>query len=226
MFKNRIEKILKLLDTSSIRTIEVLIPYTNEKEAKAATKRIARNQRIQLLYIYNAPYNKSLQYDDLFTVLFYERNLTDIKHCGIIDEDYFMTDIKNISKSMLHNNCLKDKLFISQNGDIKNCPSMPQNFGNIKNTSLKDALSSAGFKKYQDFTKDHIEICKDCEFRYICTDCRAYTERTHIDKDGLDKSKPLKCGYDPYTGEWEEWSLSPLKQKAIKYYGMAGFFLI
>jgi hypothetical protein len=33
-------------------------------------------------------------------------------------------------------------------------------------------------------------------------------------------SKPLKCGYNPYTCEWEEWSTHPMKQKAIEYYGM------
>ena len=97
---------------------------------------------------------------------------------------------------------------------------MPQIFGNIKNTSLEEALGQPDFKKYWNLTKDHIEVCKDCEFRYICTDCRAYTERTHTRSEGLDISKPLKCGYNPYTGEWEEWSTNPLKEKAIKHYGM------
>ena len=63
--------------------------------------------------------------------------------------------------------------------------------------------------------KDQIAVCKDCEFRYICTDCRAYKEDPEDDY-----SKPLKCGYDPYTGVWSEWSTNPLKQKAIQYYGM------
>ena len=40
------------------------------------------------------------------------------------------------------------------------------------------------------------------------------------DKNILDISKPLKCGYNPYTGEWEEWSQNPIKQKIIKYYGI------
>ncbi|MBS1775203.1 MAG: hypothetical protein JSS64_02865 [Bacteroidetes bacterium] len=31
-------------------------------------------------------------------------------------------------------------------------------------------------------------------------------------------SKPLKCGYNPYTGEWEEWSSNPLKQQTMDYY--------
>lgn len=61
-------------------------------------------------------------------------------------------------------------------------------------------------------------VCKDCEFRYICTDCRAYVE----DPDDI-LSKPLKCGYNPYTGEWSEWSTNPLKQKAIDFYGMNNF---
>jgi hypothetical protein len=33
-------------------------------------------------------------------------------------------------------------------------------------------------------------------------------------------SKPLKCGYNPYTCEWEDWSTNPLKEKAIKYYNL------
>lgn len=88
---------------------------------------------------------------------------------------------------------------------------MPESFGNIHNTSLENVIKNPEFKKYWNITKDHIETCKDCEFRYICTDCRAFTDKTH-NKDGLDTSKPLKCGYDPYTNKWEDWSKNPLKQ--------------
>ena len=115
---------------------------------------------------------------------------------------------------------LHKKISIDVDGNIRNCPSMPQSFGNIKDTTLEEALEHPDFKKYWNLTKDHIEVCKDCEFRYICTDCRAYTERTHTNAEGLDISKPLKCGYNPYTGEWEEWSTNPLKEKAIEFYGM------
>jgi SPASM domain peptide maturase of grasp-with-spasm system len=96
---------------------------------------------------------------------------------------------------------------------------MPQSFGNIKDTTLEEALNHPDFKKYWNVTKDMIQVCKDCEFRHICTDCRAYTERTYFERD-IDLSKPLKCGYNPYTNEWAEWSTNPLKQKAIEFYGM------
>ena len=90
---------------------------------------------------------------------------------------------------------------------------MKESFGNIKATTLVEALNKEGFKKYWNITKDKIKICQDCQFRYVCTDCRAYIE------DPSDKySKPLKCGYDPNTGKWEEWSTNPLKQKAIEHY--------
>jgi hypothetical protein len=54
----------------------------------------------------------------------------------------------------------------------------------------------------------------------MCSDCRAYVENPN---DLY--SKPLKCGYDPYTTKWEEWSTHPLKQDAINYYGLGKFFV-
>lgn len=92
---------------------------------------------------------------------------------------------------------------------------MSEIIGNIKDTTFKEASEEPDFKKYWDICKDRVHVCKDCEFRYICTDCRAYVE----DPEDI-LSKPLKCGYNPYTGGWSEWSNNPLKQKAIHYYGM------
>lgn len=143
-----------------------------------------------------------------------------VKQCGVVVRQNFAVNIPNFTESLHHNSCLNRKISIDVNGDIKNCPSMLESYGNIKDTTLEKALNKPGFKKYWNITKDDIEVCRDCEFRYICTDCRAYTERTTFNKKGLDLSKPLKCGYNPYTNEWAEWSTNPLKQKAIKYYGM------
>jgi len=136
-------------------------------------------------------------------------------HCGKISTINFAVSIKNFTESLNHNSCLNRKISIDTEGNIKNCPSMSQSFGNIKDTTLQEALDYPNFKKYWNVTKDKIAVCKDCEFRYICTDCRAYVENPEGDY-----SKPLKCGYSPYTNKWEEWSTNPLKQKAIEFYGM------
>jgi SPASM domain peptide maturase of grasp-with-spasm system len=92
---------------------------------------------------------------------------------------------------------------------------MSLSFGNIKDIMLEKALNHENFKKYWNITKDQIAVCKDCEFRHICTDCRAY-----IEEPNDMYSKPLKCGYDPYSNKWSEWSTNPLKRKGIKFYGM------
>lgn len=149
-----------------------------------------------------------------------EKSVKGPKNCGTIQGNIDSVNLEIISESMHYNSCLNCKLSIDRSGNIKNCPSMEQSFGNIADTPLEAGLRHPDFKRYWNLTKDDIEGCRDCEFRYVCTDCRAYTEKTHTDEAGLDWSKPLKCGYDPYTGEWKEWSTHPLKQKAIQYYGM------
>lgn len=53
-------------------------------------------------------------------------------------------------------------------------------------------VGSEEFRKLWNIKKDDIEICKECELRYVCQDCRAYIanpENIH--------SKPRKCTYTP-----------------------------
>ena|SRR5690606_571976 len=213
---NDISNILEVISKSSIRSAEYFLPY--EKLHSSIFNLIRDFSRTKIIYLYNSPVNEIKQIENVFFV-YTTQNLIDHTQCGIVDEHYFSSNIKDISKNRFYNSCLSHKLHIDKDGNIKNCPSMSQSFGNIKDTTLEEALNHPDFKKYWNVTKDQIEVCKDCEFRHICTDCRAYTERTHFEGD-IDLSKPLKCGYNPYTNEWAEWSTNPLKQKAIEYYGM------
>ena len=148
-------------------------------------------------------------------IILTQDEITSSNHCGIISPDYFTINIKTFTEAQKHNTCLNRKISIDTEGYIRNCPSMKEHYGNIKDTTLQQALEHPDFKKYWFVNKDQISVCKDCEFRYICTDCRAYIENP---EDMY--SKPLKCGYNPYTCEWEEWSTNPLKQKAIDHYAM------
>ena len=75
---------------------------------------------------------------------------------------------------------------------------MPQSFGNIKDTTLAKAIEKQSFKDFWHINKDKIDVCKDCEFRYICTDCRAFIK----DPQNI-YSQPAKCGYNPYICKWQ-----------------------
>ncbi|WP_316795475.1 grasp-with-spasm system SPASM domain peptide maturase [Pedobacter agri] len=146
-----------------------------------------------------------------------QQNIADCTSCGLINSTTLLnpTNVSTLMHNKLYNSCLNRKIAIDINGFIKNCPSMSDYFGNIKNDSLITIARSAIFQKKWEINKDSIKVCQDCEYRYVCSDCRAY-----LDDPSDELSKPLKCGYDPYTGEWEDWSSNVLKDNAIKYYGI------
>lgn len=207
---------------SVLQGIEVYSPYHNLIDMEFITTLNNKSERIHSLWFYNCseiPFK--IKRDYRFDLQF-SKNEVKTSCCGVVKLNYFNTNLTKVSEAVNHNSCLHKKIAIDKFGNIKNCPNMNMTFGNIHKNTIDEAISHNEFQKYWNLTKDEIEVCKDCEFRYICTDCRAYTERTHSNEQGLDISKPLKCGYNPYKGEWEEWSTNPLKQKAIKYYGMQG----
>ncbi len=212
--------ILSLFKLSSIKFIGLIIPFDNTKNAKFFNKICAQNLRLNKILVHavskdDKPKNTTL---GLTEIVFVNKEFTNFSYCGNVSKKFFSPSLEHYVESQNHNTCLNQKISIDTSGNIKNCPAIPNNYGNIKETTLSEALQTQGYKQMWSISKDHIDVCKDCEFRHICTDCRAYTE------DPEDYySKPLKCGYDPYTNEWSDWSTNPLKQKAIEYYDLKGF---
>ncbi|MFP3834903.1 grasp-with-spasm system SPASM domain peptide maturase [Chryseobacterium sp. SIMBA_028] len=215
-----IQEIDSKFQNSVLEGIEIYLPFHNAVNEEFFQTLDQTTIRIYNLIFYNCPQASFKVKDEFrFTIHSIEEDLK-ISACGKVDLKYFNTNLPKILEAVNHNSCLHKKIGIDIKGNIKNCPLMPQTFGNIHTSNLEETFIQSDFKKYWNLTKDHIEGCKDCEFRYVCTDCRAFTERNMKNKDGLDISKPLKCGYDPYTGVWEDWTKNPLKQKAIKHYHM------
>lgn len=210
----KLKSLLVFLNKTNFKSIELVIKHSNDI-INFISQIDKINFKITELIIHDSRNkNKSIN-NKTFNVLFIDDEIKEFSHCGIVDEKYFDINKEKVLESVNYNSCLHKKISIDKIGNIKNCPSMVQSFGNIKDTTLEEALNHPNFKKYWNITKDQIEVCKDCEFRHICTDCRAYVE------DPINiYSKPLKCGYNPYTNEWSEWSTNPLKQKAIEFYGM------
>jgi len=223
-YSDEIFEIVDYLNTtkSFIQNIEVLIKKSNNHSHKLE-ELFNKNLRINKLIVFKSRETRLLSSDQGRIFLEIQTSIDECRSCGIISANNFFINKYHFKEANNMNTCLSKKMSVDMNGEIKNCPSMSQSFGNVKDTALEEALNHTSFKKYWNLTKDSIEICKDCEFRYICTDCRAYTERTHTNGEGLDISKPLKCGYNPYSGEWEEWSTHPLKKESIEYYGMQEF---
>jgi SPASM domain peptide maturase of grasp-with-spasm system len=191
---------------------------TNNEELDDVIRFIKSNHKIFRTTIGNAGENTIIDSGKYgWGNIFLLKDIFSYKSCGIVDQFHFSTTLSHFTESINHNTCLNRKLTIDIDGNIKNCPNTYEIHGNIKKDLLHDVLEKVS-SKYWNIRKDDIKICKDCEFRHICTDCRAFLE----DPNDL-YSKPLKCGYSPYTCEWEEWSLNPVKQSGIEFYKLREF---
>lgn len=114
--------------------------------------------------------------------------------------DFPLVSVDSVRRTMYGNVCWADSACILANGDVTPCEMEFEEIqGNILRQSLTDVLLGVGGDNAQRLTKDKIEICKDCEYRYACWECRAMAHNL----DGTRFSKPLTCMHNPYTGEWE-----------------------
>lgn len=212
----------------SIQGVELLLRYDPALPDEAYIRLVEEQPLLSGLTIHGAPEARTLLVDygcDEVSGRYIRKQVQLVTqridsqlHCGVLNvKNLTPPAVDNFFEARLHNGCLNRKVSVDAAGEIKNCPSMVQSYGNIRDTRLPEAIARAGFQDKWHITKDQIDTCRDCELRYVCSDCRAYVENP------LDPcSKPLKCGYNPYTAEWQEWSQHPLKQKAIAYYGMEG----
>ena len=210
--EDKLTELINLFELSSIQHVEILISQKSSFDVDFIKKIFRSHLRLNLITVFNAPTSGQTEIymneDQKMKPIGVYNELTESfniqGHCPAISPETFVLNLKFFSESQSFNNCLNKKVSISANGDIKNCPSITRVFGNIKNTSIMDAISDESFQELWMVKKDSIEICKDCEFRYICSDCRASTEKY---------KKPSGCSYDPYTARWLEGSLNSTFKK-------------
>jgi len=212
-----LSRTLSLLDGSRILSLVLHIPFQEEVSLLELEMLISDYPRIAIISQHTAPENKDVSAGKkgFGIIKMTTQAMSSNIHCGKFNLDLLNVNIKSFTEAKQFNSCLNRKISVDQKGQIKNCPSMMESYGNIDEISLAQVIENPDFLKYWDINKDKIHVCKDCEYRFMCHDCRAYVENP---EDIF--SKPLKCGYNPYAGEWTEWSNNPLKKTAIEYYGM------
>ena len=97
------------------------------------------------------------------------------------------------------NSCWYGKAAITATGDVIPCIfARDKVCGNI----LSDEVDQIKEKlvAYWKINKDSVEVCKDCEYRYACDDCRPLAEG----ETGDFYAKNPRCFYNPYTGCWND----------------------
>ncbi len=109
-----------------------------------------------------------------------------------INKEYFFASCEG-------HTCWQGKLAIDAEGNVSPCISDHLNIiGNIRTESLKSLYGQGKMDRYWHFTKDDIEDCSVCEYRFVCFDCRPIIQSMTHDLKGKD---PF-CTYDPREGKW------------------------
>ncbi|WP_310556033.1 grasp-with-spasm system SPASM domain peptide maturase [Flavobacterium sp.] len=117
-----------------------------------------------------------------------------------IDISEFSPNLDLYMESKLFNSFYNKRVYIDSTGNICRFEIDSQNFGNLKLNRLEDILLNNDFTKYWNIKKDDIEICKDCEYRYMCVDSRLPLYQNNEKLWVLEG----ECNYDPYTSQWKK----------------------
>ena len=116
-----------------------------------------------------------------------------------VDESMFITGY-SIFRRLKHLNPNSNRLFISSNGTIHPCIHEKDiTLGNIRGHRIEDIVELPEVRGLWHLSKDHIDKCKDCEYRYACVNTQLFRENRECYT-----SRPLNCSYNPYEGLWEK----------------------
>lgn len=196
-----LETISTLTKDSILNCIEIFIDGNKTMVDNNSLINICNlNKKIKSILIFNSTENKIIQQN--------ENNwgsitsLTSQKLNHGVDWNYFTSNIRLFSESQTFNIYFNRKLYISSAGEIKNAPETVLSFGNINDINspieLKKIIQKADYQKYWYVKKDLIDVCKDCEFRYMCVDSRLPLQR-----DINSWYHEVECNYNPYICKWQ-----------------------
>jgi len=197
------EQVLKGLSTTAFKAIEIITKYTPEFTFENVKELYDKNMRIHTFIIHSSPeyffQEKTEESPSIERIAFIEEEINSPFDGRKMHPSYFNVNGQLFMEAHYHHTYFNRKLCIDTNGAIKNCNTLPESFGNVKDTLLKDAIVQDGFQDLWHITKEDTKVCQDCEFRYMCVDAR----KPLRGDDGLFYHE-TPCAYDPYTAKWAE----------------------
>lgn len=193
---DELDRILSFTLRGQLRSVQLLLRYTGQTSTHFADL-CERHARVGTIFVYGAPESRRELIETKWYLTFIRETIESADDCGKITEAYFATNVASFSEAQQFNSCLNKKVGVDVEGNIKNCPSYAKCYGDVATVPLKDVVRRDDFRRAWNIQRDQVEVCRDCEYRYICSDCRVF-----VSDPANPLSKPAKCGYDPYSGEW------------------------
>lgn len=190
-------KALELLKVAGIPTrVEVVVMKENQETVEDTIRWIEENgfshKQPDVLRPKGRGDNPLLQPDKEILV----RN-------GLMTGPNFFAQREIFLSNMNSNSCLAGKVAITESGDVIPCIfSRNVILGNVRHQPLDEVINSSQTQAVWYSTKDDVLVCQDCEYRYVCADCRPISEAVNEGRGAFLTAPYPRCTYNPYTGEW------------------------
>lgn len=197
-----LRRVLSLLESTPLKNIEFVIPNKNYSN-KSLFKLFELNKKLVSLIICscNTSLRLNLNLNRYHNLIRTNKNIKEVINSKINNESYFRNNLMLYVESKSFNTYANRKLVVNRMGQLKNVPEQTTHFGNIKKIQinhLKRIIKSANFRYLWSAKKDKCNVCKDCEFRYMCVD-----NRLPIKSKNGTWNFSEECNYNPYIAKWK-----------------------
>lgn len=183
--KSRVQTFIIYID-NNIDDIDQFIKLFNENGRIHHIKIFGRNYKVNQ--------DQSLiEFRD--KILIYKTKLIP-NHSEEVQQDNFVINMESFTEAQSFNIGLNRKICISFNGEIKSHLSHSKSYGNVNHIKTNFALKELEQNNYWRISNDLIVKCKDCQFRYMCSD----NSDIIIRNKKFEKIKT--CNFNPYENNW------------------------
>ena len=180
-----INQFLTITSDIGIRNLQL---YINCSKQLVILEDIKKSNHLESVILFNSGQERSEIWDNEIELRFTNRNITLFSGNSPSSDQDFILNLPYYFESKQVNPYLSGRLFIDEGGlsDIR--------YNDNTSFDIKDKNNSA---KY--VCRDKIVICRDCEYRYMCTDTRV--PRIYNDMNEL-WNHLSECPYNPYIAKW------------------------
>lgn len=185
---DEIKEIVEILDQSNFYNVQIYLDNSElpDNELENISQLVNSQFTVSFFQINT---NKDL---NLKKFIFSEFELNQTQSFRINTELYI--------ESLSFNNYFHKKIFI-QDDEIVPYIDSEISFGKLSEITcqdLKKTVERTDFQIFWTISKDKIDICKDCELRYMCVDNRIPQRRKKDEYFFLNE-----CCYNPYIAKWQ-----------------------
>jgi len=194
-----VEKVLKLLNHSKIRSVQIITKYPHEGTFAAEEQMIHTYKRVVSILYYDAPLNQASNVGVYEQVLKITSTITfDMVVNRPVQAHHFICNIPFFNESLAYNPFYYKKAVVNVDGQVFVALHSNEAIGDVKKRNLAEIINDKTLFEFAFTSKIKIDVCKRCEFKNICPDNRVPNKRPNGSW-----YHDTECDYNPFIAKWK-----------------------